>query len=147
MASNSGVGDVSQIDGVANPSNGDFGLKNAFWNIGRASSVAACALVISGTALRSLPLRRAYFRAIMWLRPFGWLGRRNPKYWKIRPFIAISIQQSNTRGVESMCSIVSTVGGFYTIDRLQLVSSSRRLWLFHNLGCYTVKWDLHPSER
>ena len=36
-----------------------------------------------------------------------------------------------TRGVESMCSIVSTVGGFYTIDRLQLVSSSRRLWLFH----------------
>ena len=31
MASNSGVGDVSQIDGVANPSNGDFGLKNAFW--------------------------------------------------------------------------------------------------------------------
>ena len=64
LASNSGVGDVSQIYGVANPSNGDFGLKNAFWNIGRASSVAACALVISGTALRSLPLRRAYFRAI-----------------------------------------------------------------------------------
>ena len=33
VASKSGVGDVSQIYGVTNPSNGDFGLENAFWNI------------------------------------------------------------------------------------------------------------------
>ena len=43
VARNSGVGDVSQIYGVANPSNGDFGLKNAFWNIDRVSSVVSSA--------------------------------------------------------------------------------------------------------
>ena len=33
VARNSGVSDVSKIYGVANPSNGDFGLKNAFWMV------------------------------------------------------------------------------------------------------------------